>query len=306
MGRKIVLTGATGLIGRHIADELLKSDSEISILTTNTENAKRIFPDKQIRLFDFTDLNTPSKIAQIIYGADSIINLAGANVGDKRWTKEYMRIIYDSRVKVTKLLVDAISVCNKKPGSLLNASGVGIYGFRGDEQINENSDLGNDFLAIVCRDWEAEAMRAAEYGVRTAAVRTGIVLSKGGALDKLTLPFRFFAGGYHASGKQWISWIHIKDIVSLYLFIIENETLHGPVNGTSPAAVTNYNFAKTIGEVLHRPSIFKVPEFVLRIAAGKFAENLINGQRVYPVKAIDAGFKFKYTELKSALENLLC
>lgn len=303
----ILITGATGLIGKRIVKELSKQKHLIKIVSTNKKNALESFKTLAgIEAYQMSHYNTPQNLKGLLENTDAVINLAGANVGDKRWTEEYKKEIYESRVNTTKLLIEAIKLCDKKPECLINASGVGIYGFREDEVLNEDSSLGNDFLANVCKDWETAASIATKSNVRVAAIRTGIVLDKNeGALPQLAAPYKFLAGGQQGSGKQWLSWVHIDDIVSLYLFAIENKNISGPINGATPNPVINKKLSKMIGEILNKPSFFPVPEFVLKIVVGEFAENLVTGQRVYPKKALEHGFNFQYPNIKETLTNLL-
>ncbi|MBK8550317.1 MAG: TIGR01777 family protein [Ignavibacteria bacterium] len=305
--RTILITGATGLIGTWIVNKLCESGASVKIISRNPGKAEKLFKrDYTVQEFDWSNFNDPYKLRDLVEDSDTIINLAGSNVAGKRWSDEYKKEIYNSRIETTKLLVDTIKVCKKRPECLINASGVGIYGFRGDEKINEESDTGNDFLANLCRDWENEANKATQFDVRVVTVRTGIVLDKtGGALKEFLSPFKFKFGAYQGSGNQWMSWIHIDDIVRLYIYSIENRNLSGAVNGTSPFPLTNKDFTKTLGEILNIKIILPVPEFILRIVIGEFAKNLTTGQRVYPQKALDSGFKFGFPELKSALTDLL-
>lgn len=306
MSRKFLITGATGLIGKHIVNELLKRNDSVKIISTDANKAVSDFDNNIIKVYQWSYYNTPEKLKEIIEDTDVIINLAGVNVAKKRWTDNFKKEIYDSRINTTKLLVDSIKLCNKKPECLINASAVGIYGFRGDEVINEESTLGNDFMAKVCIDWEKEAMKAEDFNVRVVTVRAGIVLDKNeGALEKLIQPFKFFIGGHLGSGRQWFSWIHAEDCVRIYLLAADSKNIKGALNGTSPNAVTSKQLSQSIGEVLKRPALFTVPGFALKIVLGEFAESLLTGQRVYPEKAIDAGFNFKFNYLKEALENLL-
>lgn len=307
MRKKILITGATGLIGTALTRRLCSEGAYVKMLTRNAKNAKGMF-DKHFSLeaLDYEKYDTPNLLARILSDIDVVINLAGANIGGKRWNKEYKRIIYDSRIDLTRLLVSAMQLSDSKPECMINASGVGIYGDTKDELVTEESRPGNDFLANLCKDWEREAMKAVGSGIRVVAIRTGIVLDKtGGALPKLLLPFKFFVGAYQGSGKQWLSWIHIDDIVSLYTYAIENDKLAGPVNGTSPEPVTNKGFVKSAGHILKRNVIVPAPAFALRLAIGEFAESLLTGQRVVPEKAVAAGFKFAFYDLNTALKNLI-
>ncbi|MGB3016803.1 MAG: TIGR01777 family oxidoreductase [Ignavibacteria bacterium] len=307
MRKKILITGATGLIGTALTRRLCSEGAYVKMLTRNAKNATGMF-DKHFSLeaLEYEKYDTPNLLAKILSDIDVVVNLAGANIGGKRWNKEYKRIIYDSRIDLTRLLVSAIHLSDSKPACLINASGVGIYGDTKDELVTEESRPGNDFLANLCKDWEREAMKAFGLGVRVVAIRTGIVLDKkGGALPKLLFPFKFFVGAYQGSGKQWLSWIHIDDIVSLYTYSIENDELTGPVNGTSPEPVRNKGFVKSAGHVLNRNVAISAPAFALRLAIGEFAESLLTGQRAIPEKAVAAGFEFAFPDLNGALKNLL-
>lgn len=305
MSRNFLITGATGLIGKQIVNELIKRNDSVKIISRNAKRVEEDFNDK-VKAYQWSHYNTPEKLSEIIEDTDVIINLAGVNVAEKRWTDNFKKEIYDSRINTTKLLVDSIKLSNMKPECLINASAVGIYGFRSDEVINEKSTPGNDFMAKVCVDWEKEAMKAEGCNVRVVTIRAGIVLDKNeGALAKLIQPFKYFIGGHLGSGRQWFSWIHIDDCVRIYLFASDNKNITGALNGTSPNAVTNKQLSQSIGEELKRPALFTVPGFALKIVVGEFAESLLTGQRVYPEKAINAGFSFKFNYLKESLENLL-
>ncbi len=237
-----------------------------------------------------------------VEGADVVVNLAGASVGAKRWTPAYKKEIEESRVRTTRALVDAIGVARRKPRVLVNASAVGYYGGRGDEVLDESAAPGADFLANLSRRWEAEAQRAP---VRSVQLRTGVVLSaKGGALEKMLPPFKAFVGGPIGSGKQWLPWIHIADEVAAILWAIDHD-LTGPVNLTSPGIVTMKEFARAVGRALHRPSWAPVPGAVLVILVGEFASALLEGQRAVPKKLLDSGFRFRFTEVDSALRDVL-
>lgn len=307
MSKKIFITGGTGFMGKHIIKKFIARGDSVIIFSRNPDKVKAAFGNgSKVEAINSSEFRSPEHLSKVIEETDVIINLAGANVGEKRWTKEYKEEIYNSRSNTTKLIVESIKLCKNKPETLISASGVGIYGFCGEEKINEGSDLGKDFLAKVCIDWENEAVKAGESGVRVALIRTGIVLGKNeGALKELMLPFKFFIGAYQGNGKQWLSWIHIEDIVNLYLFVIDTMNMMGSVNGTSPDPVTNKEFIETISLYKKTVLIAPVPGIILKLIAGEFAENLLTGQRVYPEKAIDSGFDFKYKDLNSALKNLL-
>lgn len=237
---------------------------------------------------------------------DAVIHLAGANLFGRRWSKEYKKIIIESRELSTRNLVSGLRNSQSKVKVFISSSGIGYYGSRGDEILTEKSKLGNDFLAHICDIWERETEKANEIGIRTSMLRQGIVLSdKGGALEKFIPAFKLFIGGALGNGKQWFPWIHIDDLMAIYLFIIDNAEISGAVNVVSPETVRMNEFAKTLGRVLNRPSIFKVPEFALKILVGEAAAALVSSQRAIPKKLIDTNFKFKFDRLEDALKDLL-
>ncbi|MDZ4711478.1 MAG: TIGR01777 family oxidoreductase [bacterium] len=307
MKKKVLITGATGLIGKRIVNELCRQGAFVRILTTDKSKVKSTFKNQfTIQAFEWMAYDNPMMLSELMTDTDIVINLAGANLAQKRWSKGFKEEVYNSRIDTTRLIEEAIKLSRQKPECLINSSAVGIYGFCGDEILTEDSSLGDDFLARLCRDWEMEAMKAIQYGVRVVTIRTGIVLDKKeGALPNFLTPFKFFGGVYQGNGKQWVSWIHLDDIVRLYLFAMENPKIMGAMNGSSPKPVTNKDFVKTIGSVLNKNLLLPVPGFALKIALGEFAENLLTGQRVFPQKAFDSGFEFNYTDLKSALKDLL-
>jgi uncharacterized protein len=308
MNKKIVVTGATGFLGSRIVTELSRQGDRVIILSTHPEKAKRKF-EKLINI-EFHAWRSRNKdymeIAKIIDGADAIINLAGTNLADKRWNEKFKKKLYDSRIKSTHALVNAIKFTEKKPEALINSSAVGYYGFRGDEILTENSKPGKDFLAELCFKWEENAFKAEQYGSRVVTMRNGMVLDKfEGAFPILVKPFRYFIGGFFGNGLQWMSWIHIEDIRDLYIECIYNKNFNGPINATSPEPVRNREMASAICKKIHRPCLFRIPEFALKIAVGEFGKYLTTGQRAIPEKALVNGYKFKYPDLQSAIENLL-
>ena len=222
--------------------------------------------------------------------------------GEGRWTTEKKQLIADSRVIGTRHLVQAIAGLDQRPRVLVAASAIGYYGSRGDELLDESSAPGSDFLADVCRQWEAAALDAQQHGVRVVCARFGIVLGQGGALAKMLLPFKLGAGGRLGNGHQWMSWIHVDDVVDIMLHATTHDQLQGPVNTVSPTPVTNREFTRALAQVVHRPAIFPVPALALRLAVGGFAEVLLGSQRVVPRAAERAGYAFHYTSLVDALE----
>jgi uncharacterized protein (TIGR01777 family) len=271
---KIAITGASGFIGRRLMEKLGKEAYAVS-LRGNLDG---------------------------IAGADVVINLAGEPVS-QRWTKEVREKIRSSRVDGTKKLVDAMRAA--PPKVLVNASAVGYYGSRGDELLIESSAPADDFLAEVCQEWEAEARNAGEFGVRVVTLRNGVVLGKGGALQKMMLPFRLGAGGRIGDGKQWMAWIHLDDVVGLIELAIFHLGLSGPVNATAPNPVTNAEFTRQLASALHRPAILPVPKFAVHLLFGDMAQIVYASQRVIPEAALQAGYQFRYPTLEAALADIL-
>jgi uncharacterized protein (TIGR01777 family) len=307
MNKKILIAGGTGMIGKKLVAELCSQGAYIRILSRDSKKANKYFHEYlTAEAIDIKNYGEPSLLKKITEDTDIVINLAGANVGDKKWTNEYKEEIYNSRIKMTSLIVKSVKLSENKPECLINASGTGIYGFRGDEIINEESSHGGDFLAGVCTDWEKEAYKAAESNVRVVTLRTGIVLDKKeGALSELLMPFRFYTNAYQGNGKQWFPWIHIDDIVKSYIFAATNTAISGAVNAVSPDTVTARQFSDMISKFKKTFITLPVPKFILKIAAGEFAENLVTGQRVIPKKLLRYGFEFKYPNLFNAMEELL-
>ena len=302
--KRIIITGATGLIGRKLSQKLFEAGHQIIVFSRNASAAKNIL--KQDFVYIDWDYRKNDKWIESISSTDAIVHLAGINLFSKRWNKTFKEEILASRKETTKALVDAVKLSQAKPEVFVSASGVGYYGNCGDKLLDENSPAGNDFLAEVCKVWEAEAAEVEQCGVRRVSVRTGIVLSKeDGALKRMLLPFKLFVGGHLGNGKQWFPWIHIDDIVGIYFHTIENQNLSGAVNAASSNICTMKEFAKTLGKVLHRPSLFPVPEFALKIAIGEAGEVVLMSQRVDVKKILASGYKFQFENLEEALRNLL-
>src|SRR5438094_632917 len=237
--------------------------------------------------------------------ADAAVNLSGANIGARRWSEAYKKEIVDSRVESTRAFVDAMRAGRVKPRVFVNASAVGAYGGRGDEELTEESTRGGDFLAGVCKESETEAHRADGLGGRTVLLRTGVVLARqGGALKQMLPPFKAFVGGPIGTGKQWFPCIHLADEVGLILWVLDG-TVRGALNAVAPNPVRMKDFTHALGSALHRPALFSVPALVLRLGLGEMAEVLLEGQRAVPRKALDGGYRFRFPELKGALADLL-
>lgn len=282
--RLVAITGAGGLVGTRL----------LQILPARYE---------PIRLSHARTADWLSRL-EGVYG---VVHLAGEPIAAKRWTPAQKQKIRDSRIQGTRALVDAIAACRVKPKVLVSASAIGFYGNRGDEKLTEDSVRGAGFLAETCEEWEREAMRAETFGVRTVLARTGIVLAReGGALAKMILPFRFFAGGPLGSGRQFMSWIHIDDEAAALLFCLQNESVRGPVNLVAPAPVTMGEFARSLGRQMKRPAFLPAPAFALKALLGEMADELLlSGQSVEPAALIRAGFHFRHPSLDPALAGLL-
>lgn len=240
-------------------------------------------------------------------GADAVVNLAGASIAGGRWTEKRKAELRSSRVDSTRALITALAKMNARPRVLVSASATGVYGNRGDEILTEESALGNDFISNLGKEWETEALKAEAIGVRVVLARFGIVLSKnGGALPPMMLPFRFFAGGKIGSGRQWMSWVSMDDAIEILRFAIENGNVRGPINLISPQPVQNAEFTKALASTMHRPALFSVPGFALRLVLGEMADTLLlSSQRVLPKKLESLGYRFLHPDLKDALAGVL-
>lgn len=293
---RILITGASGLIGTA----LQRSFDEIGheLLLASRKEAK----DSQHIQWDVEKgFSEPERLE----GIDAVVHLAGESVFGLSWSDAKKKAIRDSRVDGTRSVVEAISRLKARPNVLVAASAIGFYGDRGDEEMTESSAAGDTFLAEVSKEWESEARRAEDAGIRTVLLRTGIILSKdGGALGTMLLPFKLGIGGVVGSGRQWMSWISIDDHIRVINYAIEYENVRGAVNSVSPNPVTNGEFTKTLGEVLYRPTILPLPSFAVNMVFGEMGDALLLAStRVVPKRLEDAGFEFKYPELKTAIEH---
>jgi uncharacterized protein (TIGR01777 family) len=298
---KIFLTGGTGFVGSFLSRELAVLGHEITILTRKKDPPAS--PDGHIR-FVTGDPKQEGPWMGEVPGHDWVINLAGSSISAK-WTEENKRMLHDSRVPTTRNLVAAMAK-GDRPQLFCSTSAPGYYGPRGEEELTEASPPGQDFLAELAREWEAEALQAQDLGIRTVITRFGVVLGKdGGMLGQLVPIFRKFVGGPVGSGEQWLSWIHQQDLVRAYLFLLDHPELAGPVNFTSPAPVRNRDFARALGRALNRPAFMPAPAFMLRLVLGEFAEVILTGQKILPQKLLAAGFQFLYPTIDQALEHLL-
>jgi len=296
---RVFVTGATGLIGRNLCRTLLAAGHEVSALSRS--GAPRGLPGG-VRIVP-GDPAVAGTWLEVLAACDACVHLAGEPLAGGRWTAERKRRIRDSRLLSTRLLADAVG--RRGPKVLVSGSAVGYYGPRGDEELDESSPPGNDFLARLCQEWEAAALSAA-VRARVVFLRTGLVLSaEGGALPELVRPFRFFVGGPIGRGAFYESWIHVTDEVELLRFALEHEGVKGPLNATAPNPVRNRELAETLGRVVGRPSALSVPPFALRLALGEFSSVVTSGQRALPRKALALGYPFHFAELEPALKDLL-
>ena len=240
-------------------------------------------------------------------GLDAVVHLAGESISGLRWTDEKKKAIRDSRVLGTRTIIEAFARLEKRPKVFISGSATGFYGDRGDSEMNESNSAGDTFLSEVCKEWEAESRRAEDMGIRTVLLRTGIVLSKdGGALATMLTPFKLGVGGVVGSGKQWMSWISLDDVVGIINFVLENEEIHGPVNAVAPNPVTNAEFTKALGKELYRPTILPLPEFAVNLVFGEMGDALLlDSTRVVPKRLLEAGYEFKFTDLQPALRHAL-
>jgi hypothetical protein len=275
------------------------------VLSRNAERAAESLARYNVTAHKWDSMHEPAPAAAF-EGVDAVFHLAGEPVAEGRWTAEKKRLILDSRVLGTRNLVETLRKLERKPSVLVSTSAVGWYGSRGDELLDETALPADDFLAEVCVAWEREAREAAEFGVRVVCIRTGVVLGPdGGALKKLLTPFRLGLGGRLGNGKQWMPWIHVEDLASLYVYAAEHADLAGPANGVSPNPVTNRQFTKDLAAVLHRPALFPVPFFALRTLMGEFAQVLFDSQRAVPKAAVASGFQFRFPTLPTALKAIV-
>lgn len=297
----IAIAGGSGFVGQELQKQLLEANVQISILTRSPE---KIQTNKQIRAVEW--LTEDSKPEEELESVDAIINLAGESINSGRWTEQRKKRILHSRMKATKEINRIISVLQKKPEVLINASAVGYYGMSETATFTEDSQSNaTDFLAQVVQHWEKEAEKVERYGVRPVFVRLGIVLGKGGALPLMALPYKLFAGGTVGSGRQWLSWIHVSDVARLMIYAIHNQDISGPLNATTNTPLQMREFGKAIGHVLKRPHWFPVPSFMMRLLLGEMSNMILSGQKVLPQKALEHGFTYNYPNVEAALEKSL-
>ncbi len=292
-----LVTGATGFIGTRLVEHLLARGDAVYYLAR--KSSSKLPSQASFHPWDVSqkpELNALSRI-------DVIFHLVGEPIA-QRWSDAVKKRIYDSRVDGTRRLVSAIRELRHKPRALISSSAIGYYGDRGDEVLTESKGAGAGFLAEVCRDWEREASRARDLGVRVVPIRTATVLGRGGgALKSMLPPFRLGIGGKFGNGSQWTSWIQIEDLVRLYMFAADNTAVNGVLNGSSPQPLTNAQFTRALGRVLHRPTFVPMPRFAMKLMLGEMSDFLFTSLRVVPEAAEQAGFQFQYPEIEAALNS---
>jgi uncharacterized protein (TIGR01777 family) len=298
---KVFMTGGTGFVGTYLSRELAQADHTITILTRRERPAS---PGQSGISFLVGDPTQEGRWMAAVPEHDWIINLAGASIFN-RWDESLKKEIMESRVRTTRNLVKALAAGDRRQ-LFCSTSAIGYYGPRGEEELTEDSPSDSGFLGEVSRNWEAEALKAQDLGVRVVITRFGIILGKdGGALGQMVPMFNKFLGGPIGSGLQWFSWIHQADHVRAFQFIQEHSEITGPVNFTAPNPVRNRELTKALGQVLHRPTFVTAPEFMIRLVMGEFGDTLLTGQKVFPQRLLDAGYTFEFPTIEAALEDLL-
>ena len=299
---KILMTGGTGFVGKQLTSRFVQDGNEVTILSRSLKGSGA--PPHGVSYLQ-GDPTQKGPWQDAIKNHDAVINLAGASIFS-RWSEEYKRLIRESRIFTTQNIVEGIPSRADNKFTFFSTSAVGYYGFHGDEQLDEESPPGNDFLARMAVEWEAEALKAQERGARVVITRFGIVLGeKGGALGQMIPLFKKYIGGPIGSGSQWFSWVHIKDLAEAFSFLMKHPEVSGPVNVCSPNPVRNKDLAKALGKALHRPSFFPAPGFMIKLVLGEFGSVILEGQRVLPRRLLKDGFAFQYPDIDQALQNIL-
>ena len=298
---KIFMTGGTGFVGTYLAKKLTREGHFVTILTQSLTGS-------ELKTSGLSYLignpNVKGQWQDAVRDHEVIINLAGASIFS-RWTDEQKKILRSSRMNTTRHLVEALPA-DASCVVFISTSAVGYYGFHEDEELTESAPAGNDFLAQLARDWEVDALRAKEKGARVIITRFGIVLGpNGGALGQMIPLFKFFLGGPLGSGRQWFSWAHLQDLAEAFTYLLQHQEISGAVNVCSPKPVRNSELGKAIGQVLHRPSFLPAPAFMMKLILGEFGDVLLKGQRVIPRRLLDAGFQFRYSDIKEALSSII-
>jgi len=300
---KVLITGATGLVGKILCAALSTRGHELRVLTRDVEKAKASLDlPAQFYVWDAAREKVP---AEAVQGIEWVFHLAGDGIADSRWTDERKKQIYDSRVLGSQNLMASLEGVETLK-FILSASAIGYYGDCGELDLDERAQAGDDFLSRVCVDWEKAILSPNLPGVRRAITRIGVVLDRhGGALKKLIPVFQMGLGGPLGSGEQWMSWIHLRDLVNLMLYIADHPTMEGPINAVSPHPVRNADFGKALGKALHRPAILKTPVFALKLTVGELADFIVSSQKCVPSKALDAGFDYQFPRIENAFEDIV-
>jgi len=302
---RIIVTGATGFIGKALCFRLIEEKYDVVALSRSKEKGKKIFGIDAIVVE--WDGKSAEALQEYVNGAYAVVNLAGENIGSGRWTPKRKQSILQSRLDAGRAIVEAANYVEKKPRVIIQASAIGYYGTRGDEIIDESSSPGEGFLVEVVKKWEQSTQGVEAQKIRRVIIRSSLVLGKeGGVFLRLVKPFRYFIGGHLGSGKQWFSWIHLEDEVKAILFLVEREDLSGVFNLTAPHQLIQKDLFHILGKVMKRPSWFPVPGFVLRLVFGEMAKDtLLSGQRVVPGRLLEAGYRFLYPQAELALNEIL-
>jgi len=299
---KVLVTGATGLVGKKLVAALINKGHLVTITTRDESKAKTIF-NNQVKIVTWSDYNSPLPV-EALNGVDSVIHLMGENIGAKRWSKKQKEILRDSRIKSAKNIIQTLVTNKLKLKSFITSSAIGIYPVNLQDKLIETSPNASNFLATLCAEWERSSQNS-DVVERHVAIRTGVVLGeKEGAMAKLLPLFKLFLGGPIGDGTQMMSWVHVDDLVNIYIEALENDSLQGAVNAVSPNAVDNFTFSKALADSLHRPSLLLTPALPLKIILGEMSTVVLDSQYVYPDRLVKHGFKFNYADINDAFRNL--
>ena len=298
---RVLIAGGTGLIGSALSRLLLDQGHQVVILSRRSQSDPAFEGAEQVTW----DSRTTGPWAAEVSRADAVVNLAGENIGGKRWTAAHKERVRLSRVQAGNVLVEAIRQSARKPAVVIQSSAIGYYGPSDDRVLKEDAPPGRDYMAQICQDWEGATRPVETLGIRRSVIRTGIVLSlDGGAFPRMALPFRLFAGGPLGNGRQWLSWIHLKDEVEAIAFLIQNDSARGIFNLTAPEPLTNADFGRILGKMIHRPYWMPAPAFALKLVLGEMSTLVLDGQRVVPERLVALGYKFRFPKAKEALEDI--